>query len=197
MMDLNHLPNPRHGERVVLNLRRNWLTVASIVVVFGLMLAVPAIAAVYFWSTVSVWLAHPIIGPVSSLFASIYVLCVWLFAFLEFTDYYLDLWVVTTERILSSEQKGLFNRVASELHLAAIQDVTSEQRGMIGTFLDFGDVFVQTAGEKTRFHFDNVDHPERVKETIIQLMEEDKKRHASSLMADVVRGQATMEETAP
>jgi len=196
MMHLDKLPNPRDGERVVLELRRNWLTVASIVVVFGTMLLVPIIGAWAFWDLVSGWLAHPVIGPTATVFASIYFLCAWLFAFMEFTDYYLDLWIVTSERVLSSEQKGLFNRVASELHLAAIQDVTSEQRGLLGTFLDFGDVHIQTAGEKGRFHFDNVDHPERVKETIIKLIEEDKKRHAHSLVAEVARGESTIEETA-
>jgi hypothetical protein len=41
---------------------------------------------------------------------------------------------------------------------------------MFRTFLDFGNVFIQTAGEKTRFVFKNVPHPERVKETIIELI---------------------------
>jgi membrane protein YdbS with pleckstrin-like domain len=196
MMHLNHLPNAGKNEYVVLFLRRNWLTVFSIVAVFVLMLALPAGVAFFFRDWVELLLAKPVIGAIATLITSVYVLCVWLFTFLEFTDFYLDTWIVTNERILSTEQKGLFNRTASELHLAAIQDVTSEMRGMIGTFLDFGDVHIQTAGEKTRFHFDNVDHPEKIKEQIVRLIEEDKKRHAGSLIAAMAEGEKSPEETA-
>jgi len=163
---------------------------------FSAMLIVPAAILWFFNEHVGRWLVHPVLGPLFTMVACIYVMSVWLFAFLEFTDYYLDIWIVTSERILATEQKGLFNRVASELHLAAVQDVTSELRGMVGTFLDFGDVQVQTAGEKERFQFDNVDHPEKVKETIIRLIEEDKKRHASTLIAAMAEGEKSPEETA-
>ena len=37
-------------------------------------------------------------------------------------------------------------------------------------------MFVQTAGEKQRFHFKMVDDPEHVKELVTQLVEEDKMR---------------------
>ena len=196
MMHIEHLPNQKENEKVVLFLRRNWLSVFSIVFVFSMMLIIPIVALYVLRDWVAVIMDKPVLGAIATLIASIYVLCVWLFTFLEFTDYYLDTWIVTNERILSTEQKGLFNRVASELHLAAIQDVTSEMRGMIGTFLDFGDVFIQTAGEKGRFHFDNVDHPEKIKEHIIELIEADKKRHAGSLIAAMAEGEKSPEETA-
>ena len=53
------------------------------------------------------------------------------FAFIEFTDYYLDTWIVTTERIISIEQKGLFERTASELDLISVQDATAEVHGFL------------------------------------------------------------------
>jgi membrane protein YdbS with pleckstrin-like domain len=188
MLHLSHLPNQKPDEQVVMFLRRQWFAWAVIVASSFLMLAVPAAVVWFFWDRVSIWLDHPLIGPGLVVIASIYVLSVWLFSFLEFTDYYLDTWIITTHRVINIEQKGLFNRVASELHLAAVQDVTSDVKGVIRTFFDFGYVLVQTAAEHTQFVFKDIDHPEKVKELIIKLVEEDKKRHAATVVAGVVEG---------
>lgn len=192
MYHLDHLPNQKPDERVVMFLRRQWFAWAKIIVAFLFMLAVPGVIALYFWDRVAVWLAHPLLGPILTIFASIYVLSLWLFSFLEFTDYYLDTWIITNDRIINIEQKGLFNRVASELHLAAVQDVTSEVHGMIGTFFDYGDVYVQTAGEHERFEFKNIDRPEKVKETINKMVEEYKETHAKNIVSAMAEGTKTI-----
>lgn len=194
-MRLSCLPNQRKDEHVILFLRRNWTIPAVIIGAFLVLTGVPAIIAVVFWERLLVWLAHPLLGPVIAIVASIYLFAIWLSAFLEFTDYYLDTWIITNERVLSIEQNGLFNRIASELHLASVQDVTSEVKGLLRTFIDFGDVYVQTAAEKERFSLEAIDHPEEVKQTIIKLVEQDKKRHAGSLMASVVEGSKSLEQT--
>ncbi|MCR4313910.1 MAG: PH domain-containing protein [Candidatus Uhrbacteria bacterium] len=178
MMRLDHLPNQRPDEHVILFLRRHWFALLAIVAAFVLLVGVPLAAGWYFLDLVEEWLAHPVIGPLFVIVGSIYFLSIWLFAFLEFTDYYLDTWIITNERIINIEQEGLFNRTASELDLAAVQDTTAEIRGILQTLFTYGQVYVQTAGEKGRFHFKNIDNPEHVKELITQLVEEDKRRVA-------------------
>ncbi|MBI5794065.1 PH domain-containing protein [Candidatus Uhrbacteria bacterium] len=176
MMRLDRLPNQRDDERVVLFLRRHWFALLSILTAFTLLTGVPLILGWYFWDTVDAWLQQEILGPLIVTIGSIYFLSVWLFAFLEFTDYYLDTWIITNERIINIEQQGLFNRTASELDLASVQDTTAEIRGIWQTLFTYGNVFVQTGGEKARFHFKNIDNPEHVKELINALVEEDKRR---------------------
>jgi membrane protein YdbS with pleckstrin-like domain len=192
MLHLDRLPNKRPDEKVVLFLRRQWFAWAAIVAAGLFMLAVPA-AATWYWNDLIVrWIDHPVLGPAIIVFGSIYVLSVWLFSFLEFTDYYLDTWIITTHRVINIEQKGLFNRVASELHLAAVQDVTSDVHGLVRTFFDYGNVLVQTAAEHTQFTFKDVERPEKIKELVIRLVEEDKKRHAAHVVAGVVEGTKTI-----
>ncbi len=178
MMRLDHLPNQRPDEHVVLFLRRHWFALLGIVSAFVLLVGIPLAVGWYYQGTLENWIAHPIIGPVFVILGSIYFLSIWLFAFLEFTDYYLDTWIITNERIINIEQEGLFNRTASELDLAAVQDTTAEIRGIIQTIFTYGQVYVQTAGEKGRFHFKNIDNPEHVKELVTRLVEEDKRRVA-------------------
>lgn len=176
MMRLDHLPNQRPDEHVVLFLRRHWFAILAICIAFVLLTTVPLIIGWYFWATLNVWLNHAVAGPIIVALGSIYFLSIWLFAFLEVTDYYLDTWIITNERIINIEQEGLFIRTASELDLAAVQDTTAEIRGILQTLFTYGQVFVQTAGEKGRFHFKNIDNPEHVKEIVTQLVEEDKRR---------------------
>lgn len=176
MMRLDHLPNQRDNEHVILFLRRHWFSLLAIVAAFCLLVGVPLLAGWYFWETVERWLVHPVIGSLLVVLGSIYFLSIWLFAFLEFTDYYLDTWIITNERIINIEQEGLFNRTASELDLAAVQDTTAEIHGILQTLFTYGQVYVQTAGEKGRFHFKNINDPEHVKELVTRLVEEDKRR---------------------
>ena len=179
MMNLHQLPNQRPHEQVVLFLRRQWFAILTIVTAFFILTGIPLLGVWYFWDTVQTWLEHPVIGPFLVILGSIYFLSIWLFAFLEFTDYYLDTWIITNERIISIEQNGLFNRTASELDLSSIQDTTAEIRGILQTIFTYGNVFVQTAGEKSRFHFKNIDNPEEVKQVINRLVQEKRARKLS------------------
>jgi hypothetical protein len=176
MMHLDKLPNQRPNERVILFMRRHWIALLPIIFGFLGLTVIPLSIGYYFQDKVLAWFDHPVIGPIATIFVSMYFLSLWLFAFVEFTDYYLDTWIVTNERIINIEQEGLFNRTASELDLAAVQDTTAEIRGILQTLLTYGNVYVQTAGEKGRFLFKMINDPEHVKEMVTRLVEEDKKR---------------------
>lgn len=79
------------------------------------------------------------------------------------------------------EQNGLFSREVSELELEKIQDVTTEVLGIIPTFLDYGHVYIQTAGEKERFIFASVPAPYRIKDTIMNLQKQEEKEERRDL----------------
>ncbi|MBI4713772.1 PH domain-containing protein [Candidatus Uhrbacteria bacterium] len=176
MFYLNQLPNQRENEKVVLFLRRHWFAVLIIIVAFISLTGLPILVGWFYLETIKDWISNPVIGLIFVISSSIYFLSIWLVTLIEFTDYYLDTWIITNERIINVEQEGLFHRTASELDLAAVQDATAEIRGILQTVFTFGNVFVQTAAEKGRFHFKNIDNPEHVKEIVTKLVEEDKKR---------------------
>ncbi len=81
-------------------------------------------------------------------FSMIWWLMLLFMFFIEWLDYWLDAWIITDQRIIDIEQKGLFRREVSEFVLARVQDVTIETIGFIGTLLKFGNIRIQTAGEK-------------------------------------------------
>lgn len=70
--------------------------------------------------------------------------------------------VLTNLHLIQVEQKGLFNRAVAQLSLARVQDVTGRRTGMLATILNFGNVEVQSAGEKDKFTFHNAPYPQQL-----------------------------------
>lgn len=103
---------------------------------------------------------------------SIYYLYLWLFLYVHWLEYYLDVWIVTPERIINIDQRRLFSRRISEMRLAQIQDCTTEVEGMLHTFFRFGDIDLQTAAKENKFTFKNIPRPDDVQGIILKLMKE-------------------------
>jgi uncharacterized membrane protein YdbT with pleckstrin-like domain len=116
----------------------------------------------------------------------IFILYWWMTMFYLITMYLLDIWVVTDHRIIDSQQHGFFSRTVSEASLARIEDVSVEIRGLIPTFLNYGDVEVQTAGANHKFVFKQIKDPQGVKDTIMRL--------ASQYLHTHVNGEETCKE---
>lgn len=176
-MNLHTLPNALPDEKVVLFLRRHWIDLVRIFFFSGVLFVLPVVVGTLIGLANADLIAHVFWGPALITVLVAYLLVILVLTLTELTDYWLDVWIVTTERIINTEQHGLFNRVVSEVYLHQVQDITSEQKGLVATFLTFGDVFVQTAAERERFQFKNIDNPEDVKIAIGGLAKTCKNTH--------------------
>lgn len=90
----------------------------------------------------------------------------------EVTDWSNDLYIVTPTHVVDVEKKPLFfaeQRVQAELE--AIQNVSFEQRGVIYTLLDIGDVLIETAAAAGKLTFYRVANPREVQSVIFNRME--------------------------
>jgi len=96
-------------------------------------------------------------------------------------DYYLDVWVVTTKRIMKIEHAGMFHRKVSEQELSRIQDVTTETNGFLQTVMKFGDIKVQTAAETENFVFKDIQDPELVAKEISNLLVDHSPKNTKSI----------------
>jgi membrane protein YdbS with pleckstrin-like domain len=158
----------RPNEQIVLFFRRHWTVLIFRLFLFILFAIIPFIVLAVL---LQIW--TPQLQPLDFfsvagiLLLSAYYLFVWLFFLHEWIDYDLDLWIVTNQRILDIEQRGLFSRTISELAISQVEDVTSVVKGKLATFLNYGTVEIQTAGEKSRFVFEHVPFPRKITETII------------------------------
>lgn len=177
MFDLQHLPGATEGERMVSLLRRHWITMSSLLFSLVIVLLLPLGVAAGLRLLQPTFFDDPVRVTLLMLGGSIFFLYALLFLYQSYIDYYLDTWVVTNRRVLDIEQHGLFSRTVSELRLYRIQDVTAEVKGFLHTMLDYGDVYIQTAGEVERFSFEDIYHPNQVAKIILDLSEKDRQDH--------------------
>jgi hypothetical protein len=174
-MHLSYFVHEKLNEQVHYMLRRHWITFLPTIFIFIVMLLVPVVVYSLIQKLFPDLLPGPIAYPVSILFGSTYGLFTLLFFYAQFIDYYLDLWIITNERVVDIEQKGLFDRTISELELENIQDVTSSVRGFWGTILHYGDAYIATASSTDTIVFKQIPNPDFVRQELIRLAELDKK----------------------
>ena len=93
---------------------------------------------------------------------------------LYFHNYYMSGQVITTDRILDIDQRGLLKRELNEVFFNNIQSINYEQNGIFALILNFGNVVVQSAGRKTErnlsgFVFENIPNPKEVSRELSKL----------------------------
>lgn len=177
MIGNNYIPGPRGGEEIVLHLRRHPFIFFKIFLFIFVLCLAPAIIYFFISRDYPDVLSGDYGRPITLVLLFSYYLAMLLFFFTSWTETYLDVWTVTTERIINREQVGLFNRVVSELDLYRIQDITAEQKGFFPTIFHYGDVHIQTAGTQERFVFEQIPNPYKIAKIIQQLDEKAKASH--------------------
>lgn len=151
-------PGQYEDEQILLIKRRHYLVMLSFILMLALLILIPFF--VYFFLPVVLDISNAKIFKNLFLFiASLYYLCLAILSFFIFIDYYLDIWIITNQRIISIEQRGLFRRIVTELRYSQIQDITSDVSGLVATFFQFGNIMIQTAAEEERIKLRQITHP--------------------------------------
>jgi uncharacterized membrane protein YdbT with pleckstrin-like domain len=87
--------------------------------------------------------------------------------FHNLTDYYLDVWIITTERIVAIDQRGLFKRSIASVRLERLQNLDVTINGIIATMLDFGTLRVESAAHDHDFVIRGIPSPREIKSLIL------------------------------
>ena len=177
-MTLAQLIKQKIYEREVYKLRRQPITFLPQILFFFVLAAIPVGLYYFFAAEFPGLLTGQISYPGLLILGIIYYLAVWEFFFTNFVDYYLDIWIITNDRLVDIRQDALFSRTVAELDLYKIQDITSEVKGIIPTIFSYGNVHIQTAGQEGKFNLLNIPDPHNLRRKIMDLAEEDRKYHA-------------------
>ncbi|MBI3952672.1 MAG: PH domain-containing protein [Candidatus Doudnabacteria bacterium] len=164
-------PGQQENETVYMVIRQHWFVFALKMVVWGLFVAILLVGD----SMLKKYFPQISLSPyvqVYNLIKGVYLMFLMLGLFMLWVMYYLNIQIITNERIVDITQTSLISHTISELHLNRLQDVTAEVRGFFETFLDFGNVYVQTAGETTRFEFTKVSNPTAIEKLILDLYDQ-------------------------
>ena len=164
-------------EKVKIVVRRHFITFVPNIAFFSLLFLVPPVV---YW-LINRLFPSVLLGPISYvltvLLGSIYYLSMMLFFYTSFIEFYLDLFILTNDRLVDVEQATLFSRKIMEADLYQVQDVSSEIKGVFPSLFNYGTVEVQTAGAVPKFVLEQVPSPNNLRQTILELAAEDKKFH--------------------
>lgn len=149
-------------EHIVFEVRKHWLVFGT-EMTFLIILALVPLLVLSFISNSGINFGRLIslVDFISlfSFFYSLWLLIIWVVGFIIWTNYYLDVWIITSKKIVDVEQYGLFKRQVSILHLEKIQDITYDVHGVLQTLFGYGDLLVQTAGSSGSFPIKGVPNP--------------------------------------
>lgn len=170
-------------EQIVKVVRRHWFVMLPIFLVTFILAAAPTILyyllSADFVPSTQNFLAKENLVQIKSFieewrsFAySIWLLLLWIFLFIEWTNYYLDFWVISNKRIIDVEQRSFFHRDVTSFNYSQIQDITVETRGLLETFFKFGTLHIQTAGHNREIVIKDASHPEEARSLILRLQEQ-------------------------
>lgn len=164
-------PSQQPNEKIVLAVREHWFRLFSKISLIVILSLIPFLVRLLIFELGALELT-PIVDNVITVFSHVYYLGLLVALFIIFVLYYLNLHVVSEERIVDIDQVGLLFHEVSELNIETIEDVTSQTKGLVGNVLDYGTVFIQTAGATERFEFDNVSNPANIAKIILELYEQ-------------------------
>ena len=175
-------------EKIIKVLHRHWfdvlqqflLVIVLTVVLFGVLLVLPNV-----FPDIQ---EEQDLRRMFSFLENLITMFVWIYVFFIWIEYYLDVFIVSDKKIVNVEQKGLFIRQVSELKYERIQDVAVEVKGLIPTILNYGDLYIQTAGEKERFVFRAMPDPYGIKNMIMGLQKE-RRHQETNEFGEVVRAE--------
>lgn len=162
-------------EKVVLFLRQHTaVLIPSFLLIFVLVMTPPIFVPLIFQ-----YLEFPVVIPVQYFVVGIAFWYVMTFGvtIMSFLRWYFNIYIVTERRIVDIDFLHLLYKEFSEARLEKIQDISFRSSGIVATLFDYGDVFVETAGETPNIDFHSVPRPARVIETIGKLL--DKRRGRS------------------
>jgi uncharacterized membrane protein YdbT with pleckstrin-like domain len=166
MTSVGHAIQFESGEQVMFEVRKHWFILMAHM--FWGFVAILLPALVY---AIASELPIIISAPGNTLILFFFFYALWLIGVLVFltyiwTDYYLDVWIITNRRIIDIDQQGFFSRENATMQLSKIQDITTSVDGFFPTLIGYGMVRVQTAGYDREFIMHGVKNPNHTRDMI-------------------------------
>jgi hypothetical protein len=162
-------PGQGINEKIIMIIHKHWWIMFKLIFFYFILALIPLVLRQLMLAYTMI-LNNNILNITLNLITSLYYFYLLTLFFRGWIDYYLDIGIITNERIVDIEQKGLFARSISAQKLYRVQDVTAEVKGFLPTFFHYGDIKIQTAGTEERFVMRQVPHPYETVKKILDLV---------------------------
>jgi len=163
---MSHLLEMQPGENVIMVVHKHWFmllrdTIGTLIAgLIPIIITLIILGAYQESSSATV--------PLAFFFSSLWMALMWMALATIWTNYYLDMWIVTDKRIIYIEQVRLFSREITTVRIERIQDASVSFNSFLETILDFGTLRVQSAGAVTDdLEVHGIPHPEEIKQAVL------------------------------
>ena len=157
-------------EKVLLLLRRHIITNVPWILISILLFLVPFFYPLFPFLNFLPLRYFPIIIIGWYLLTFVYI-------FENFLLWFYNIYIVTTGRVVDVDFYNILYKEVSDARIEKIQDVSYDQNGFVEAFFNYGDILIQTAGEKEEFIFEKVPEPDKVVSIINLLLDKDHDEH--------------------
>lgn len=154
-------------EEILLQVRKHWFVLCMNVISVIILAILPIPLFVVIVQSTPLIIFIPINDAFVVTMYCAWLIILWMVLFSIWTNYYLDVWTVTNKRLIAIDQQGSFKRTMSSFRLERMQDITVRVDGMLATFLDYGTLEIQTAGEENLFKVTGIPYPADIKALIV------------------------------
>lgn len=153
-------------EEVLQLVRRHWITLApafgkaavSMILAFASYEALKSLP--YVLLAVFIWILASILYIVHSL---------WIWC--------LDCYILTNQRIVDIDQRGIFRREVAEALWSSVQEVTYELNGPLETVLNYGTVRIRLMASAGIIAMEKIPDPQKTKDMISTIQYKDRKQN--------------------
>lgn len=105
-----------------------------------------------------------------TIFIPFYYLALFSYALVSFMTWFYNIFIVTGDRVVDIDYSNTVIHNVAETKITHIQDVNYNQVGFISSIFNYGDVYVQTAGNEVNFEALSVPNPRKATEIIANLI---------------------------
>lgn len=155
------------GEKIILLLRQHLIVLIPPILIIIFLLFAPFIVQKLLLF-LELNLFDFLSGVQVLLIGVFWYLLVFTYAVYRFIFWYFNIYILTNERIIDFDFRGILHKQASFAKLGQIEDVSPKMIGFFSTFFNYGDIYIQTAGEFREFEFQKVPRPDQVAHRILE-----------------------------
>jgi Bacterial PH domain len=140
----------------VFKIQRHPIGVISVYVISGSLIVITAIVV---FGVLPALTSNRVISDIGVIVLFLLVIACSIYGLIFTKIYWGNTWTVTTEHITQITQTSLLSRRSSQLPLASIEDVTSEQTGPFSNLLNYGQISLETTNEYDTYSFTYCPNP--------------------------------------
>jgi len=149
----------KEHESIILFLRSHFIINLPWIIVTLILISIPMAIAAFVSNLEMNFLSTKQVSNFTTIFTLLYYLLVSSYVFISFLHWFYNVFIVTSERIVDIDYSDIVIHNIAVASLSHVQDVNYTQSGFIPTFFNYGDLFVQTAGDERNFEAFSIPKP--------------------------------------